>query len=144
VAILAVVEICLLVCLTLRGWRHIQNLYQGLYGCRLQGATFRCCIACPGSTCNSLSVQFRMHSWPSNLHLITFKCRLLLLQQLSQSLQSYICRYRQVNIILVYNGRISIQKTESIIIHQTPSQHRYYKRGTEQVSRSIPVEFPLQ
>jgi hypothetical protein len=28
------------------------------------------------------------------------------------------------------NGRIiSIQKTESIIIHQTPSQHRYYKRG---------------
>jgi hypothetical protein len=26
VAILAVVEICLLICITLRGWRHIQNL----------------------------------------------------------------------------------------------------------------------
>jgi hypothetical protein len=32
---------------------------------RLQSATFRSCVACSGSTCNSPSVQSRMHSPPA-------------------------------------------------------------------------------
>jgi hypothetical protein len=35
------------------------------YGRRLQSATFRGCVACSGSTCNSPSVQFGMHSPPA-------------------------------------------------------------------------------